>query len=204
MTSFLDWITAHRDRPWLVLGQGPSFSRHVEWPDLDARYYTLGLNRVCRARPVFLAHVVDLHVFDEVPGFADRAEWLLTAWRPHLGFSPVAGPLDELVGTNPTLRTYHARGRLLWYNLGTWHGPTRPDCPVVPVKHFATEAVVHLLAMGGVREIRWLGLDGGRAQAEEFKDHPSLRAGHETYSLQDGPIGETARRFELDYKALWL
>ena len=192
---------AHKERPWLVFGKGPSFERHKGYNDLDERFHTISLNHACRTRPVFIAHMIDANVLDEIPNLEAQAIYVLMPWQPHFNFRATDKTLEKLVAEKPVLGTLERMGRLLWYNLVT--GPkARAGSPVVKVSYFSAEAVVRLLGMAGVKKIRTLGVDGGSKYAGSFKDIPPFRGGHTTFDLQNAPIQQTVKEFGIDYRPL--
>ncbi|MFO0390723.1 MAG: hypothetical protein ACK548_02590, partial [Planctomycetota bacterium] len=85
MLEFARWLQEVRfaDKPWLLVGKGPTFARRGEF-DLDA-YHCIGLNHVVRELPVDVAHVIDV---DVLPAIADalprNAQWLLMPRHPHV------------------------------------------------------------------------------------------------------------------------
>jgi hypothetical protein len=56
------WIkeTPFPNKPWLVLGKGPTFARRDEFPLGD--FNLLGLNNVVDTMAVDIAHIIDLDV----------------------------------------------------------------------------------------------------------------------------------------------
>lgn len=204
MIEVFEWMRGNPQgsRDWLILGKGPAFSRHSEFPDLDARYATVGLNHVCRERPVFAAHCIDAEVTNQVgPMMVEKAKWLVMPWRPHVKFGPTEETLEEMARSNPVIARFEAEGRLVWYNASTSGNP-RPGSPKVCVLWFSAEAVVRWLAMGGTKTIRTLGIDGGSAYADQFKDMKPFIGGHTSFDIQQGPINETVAEFGLDYGPL--
>jgi hypothetical protein len=189
------------DKPWLILGKGPSFSRHSGFPNLDKDFHVLGLNHVCRERRTQFTHVIDANVLEEVPDMTERTEWLIMPRHPHVKFLATEKLLEAFVEESPVLRSFEARERLLWYNLSTWR-KAHEDSPVVKVAYFSAEAAVRLLAMAGVKVIRTLGIDGGNRYADQFKHIAPFRGGHATFDLQNKPIMDTVREFGLDYAPL--
>lgn len=204
MILFYDWISkaALSGKPWCVIGKGPTFQKHPEFPDLDSDYRTIGLNHVCRERKIFVTHVIDANVLSEVPDMAARSEFLVMPMHPHFNFKASPKTLTEMLVTNPVLKAFEERGGLLWYNLSTWPKPEDPS-PVVKVAYFSAEAAIQLLARSGVRKIRTLGIDGGTSYAKSFKDIKTFRGGHNTFDLQTKYIEATAREFKLDFGPLW-
>lgn len=185
-----------------MFGQGPTFSKHSEFPGLDKTYYTMGLNRVSRARKIFMTHAIDLHVLNDVPDLPDRSEYLVMPWAPHVNWRPSRVTLEELATQHPVLVEMEKRGRLLWYNLVTAQVKPKEGSPVVAVTWFSSEAALRLLGMAGVKEVRMLGIDGGKELAKEFSFMKPLKAGHSTYSLQDPELKKIAAYYEIDFRPL--
>jgi hypothetical protein len=201
MIELFGWMKALEPKPWLIFGKGPSFDRHKEFPDIDKEYHTVALNHACRNRPVFVGHMIDANVLDEVDGWEEKARFILMPWQPHVKFSPTDKTLDKFAVEHPVLASFEKQGRLLWYNLATGKKP-RTGSPPVLVNFFSAEAVVRFLAMAGVKKIRTLGVDGGNTYAQAFKDITPFRGGHKTFDYQTGPIQKTVKEFGLDYAPL--
>ena len=71
------------DRPWLVLGKGPSFSRRYEFRLQD--YNTFALNHVVREQSVDVAHVIDIEVVEPCANaLLYNCNWLIMPRRPHV------------------------------------------------------------------------------------------------------------------------
>lgn len=203
MLNFFEWIAERRlsTKPWCILGKGPSFAIHADFPNLDRDYAVIGLNHVCRQRSTFMTHVIDANVLTEVPDMLTRTEFLVMPMHPHFSFKASERTLRDLAASDPVTKEFEAKGRLLWYNLSTWPKPEGPS-PVVKVAFFSAEAAIQLLARGGVRKIRTLGVDGGTSYAKQFKDIKTFRGGHNTFDLQKKYIDATIREFKLDFEAL--
>lgn len=206
MQTFFEWFRARaiseRD-PWLMLGKGPSFSKRDSY-DLS-RFHTLSLNHVVREQPVRAAHMIDYDVVDACAEAITRnAEVLVMPWRPHVEYRPGARNLGELAQINPTLRLMNERDRLAWYNLGTT--PERQgDSPVVHARFFSAEAGLNLLAHAGVRQVRSLGVDGGRAYSSAFddlKDKTLLAGGHASFDPQFRELAQIILTTGVDYAPL--
>lgn len=203
MRSWWDWIKS-RDlsRPWLILGKGPSFSRRHEFD--TSGYHTLGLNHVVRGQQVDVAHAIDVEVIQQVPAdkWLQNAGVLVMPWHPHQNSTATSKTLPEWVSETPILRQLDKHRRLLWYNLVTGERfQDGPSGPVVGVKFFSVEAVLNLLAGGGVKTIRTLGIDGGAHYASEFADLRPLTNGRRTFDDQQQEITRIVRVNHLDYAA---
>ena len=189
------------EKPWLVLGKGPSFQRRDD-QDISG-HHLLGLNHVCRELPVDLAHAIDLDVVEALgPTLLQRAGALVMPWRPHVRFKPTELTLAQAAAGNPILGRLAEEGRLLWYNCSSAPEP-RPGSPVVQVCWFSGEAGVRLLALAGVERIRTLGVDGGSSYAPQFADLPPLTNGHASFDAQTQAIAFTAETLDLDFSPLY-
>jgi len=171
MRSFFEWFQAEGidpNKPWLILGKGPSFSKRGQF-DLTA-YSTLSLNHVVREQPVTVAHMIDYNVVEGCgEALLTNAQHVLLPWIPHINNTPGSETLAELAQRDEILRQLAEQGRLLYYNLSTAR-KRNIEGPVVRVRFFSAEAALNLLAMAGVRKVRSLGIDGGIIYSGEFDD----------------------------------
>lgn len=167
MRGLTEWIGTTRfpDRPWLVLGKGPTFSRRNEF-DMGA-YNLLSLNHVVNELKVDIAHIIDVDVVEScAAALATNCNWVLMPRVPHVQSRPSLRPLDDFVDAIPILRELDGAGRLIWYNAET--GPAFPGSPVIEVKWFSSEAALNLLATMGASHVTSLGIDGGQTYSSSF------------------------------------
>lgn len=205
MQHFFDWSREQvdRERPWLILGKGPSFQLRDRF-DLG-QYDLLSLNHAVREQPVRIAHVIDL---DVVAACGDvlrqNARYVALPWYPHVKNRPGRRTLQELMLESPALRQLDAEGRVLWYDLSTGpqrHGPG----PVVRATYFSAEAALSLLAQAGVRRVRSLGVDGGASYSAAFDDlerSTLLANGRPDFDLQFRGFARTIMSTGVDYAPL--
>jgi len=202
---FFDWFKRQddRERPWLILGKGPSFGLRSRF-DLSG-YHLLSLNHAVREQSVLLSHMIDLNVVDACgEALLSQARYVVLPWYPHIENSPGTRPLDQLVGDHPLLGRLAAEGRLLWYDLSTASRRYGPG-PVVQATYFSAEAAVSLLALAGVRRVRSLGVDGGSSYSTDFSDlagHTLLANGQSGFDLQFRGIARTILRTGVDFAPL--
>jgi len=205
LQHFFEWARHQldRERPWLILGKGPSFGRRTRF-DLS-NYSLLSLNHAVREQSVLLAHMIDLDVVDACgPAVLGRAGYVVLPWYPHVHNVPGKQSLQELVPNHALLRRLDDEGRLLWYDLSTAarrHGPG----PVVRATYFSAEAAVSLLALAGVRRIRSLGVDGGAQYSAHFSDlerRTLLANGRVDFDLQFAGIARTILQTGVDFAPL--
>jgi hypothetical protein len=169
--NFIDFFQQDEEMsrlPWLVLGKGPSFSRHRDF-DLTG-YKTLSLNHAVRELAVDVAHIIDIEVVDHLGSELEKnAEYVVMPWFPHHQFRAGAKTLLQVISEYPVLEKLEREERLLWYDLVTGqarHG----DHASVLVSNFGSEAAIALLAQAGATTINTLGVDGGTAYDKAFAD----------------------------------
>src|SRR5688572_15432536 len=136
MIELARWLQDVRfaDRPWLLLGKGPTFARRGEF-DLAA-FNRLGLNHVAREIPVDIAHVIDVDVLPAIAAaLPQNAQWLLMPRYPHVHNRPDPNrPLESFFAEHPVLRDFADRGRLVWYDLRNKTCPVRGDGAPIKVR----------------------------------------------------------------------
>ena len=204
MRELIEWINTTRfpDRPWLVLGKGPTFSRRHEF-DLGA-YNLLSLNHVVNEVQVDVAHIIDVDVVEAcAPALATNCDWLLMPRVPHVQSRPSLRPLDDFVDAIPVLRELDEAGRLIWYNAET--GLVFPGSPVIEVKWFSSEAALSLLATMGARHVTSLGIDGGQTYSSAFGQLNAttrLANGLPSFDAQFAEIERIVRTRGIDYQPL--
>lgn len=187
------------DRPWLIAGMGPTFSR---WRDFDlSKYNILGLNKVCREIEVEICHIIDFYIVEKIgKHILKNARKLVMPYYPHFGYRPNHRlTLWNLALTRPITKLMQEEGRLYGYNLSTTtfrYGKS----PIIRARYFSAEAAVGLLAHLGVRKIRTLGVDGGTKRAGEFQDHGPVDP--RGFDLQWRTINSVIETFGLDFSAL--
>lgn len=200
----IDFIKDYKNngKPWIILGKGPSFNR-INEVDLS-RYNTLSLNEVCAQVKVDIAHIIDLDVLDRVKDLLEEnARILLMPYFPHVGCRPNPRiSLHKIIETYPVLKRLYEKGRLFCYDLSTspirWGGST-----VIKASNFSAEAAVNLLAEIGAKEIRTLGIDGGKDQSKTFshlKNHNTERG----YDKQWANIRRCIRKYNLLFGPVYL
>jgi Glycosyl transferase family 8 len=201
MIELREWTRSSRfdDKPWLVLGKGPTFSRRDEFQLAD--YNLLGLNNVVGEMNVDVAHIIDI---DVARACADRllngCGYLLMPRRPHVDFLATGRLLEDFFDEIPVLRELDRQQRLVWYNARTG-GPVG-NSPVIRVRYFSSEAAIDILGEMGVRTVRTLGIDGGRGYGREFSGLPQLGNGLPTFDAQFREIEDIVHDRGLDYDPL--
>ncbi len=204
MIELGDWIGASPfpQKPWLVLGKGPTFERRAQF-DL-AQYNTISLNHVVRELDVDVAHIIDIDVVgDCADALAGNCDWLLMPLYPHVESTESDRRLDDYFDDYPVLRKLDERGRLVWYNLAG--GRREGRSPVIGSRGFSSEAVLQILAVMGVKTVRSLGVDGGRSYAPSFRELEGstlLANGAPAFDLQFERLRTIVDERGLDYQPL--
>lgn len=202
MLELREWIQAlhHDDRPWLMLGKGPTFSRRSEF-DLS-QYRLLSLNHAVRELCVEVAHIIDIDVVEECADrLLDNCHWLIMPRVPHIHQRVGQARLEDYRDAIPVLRELDSRGRLVWYNAQT--GPRVGDSPVIGVRYFSSEAALSLLGETGARVVRSLGIDGGPGCSAAFSSFSSgSRFNPRPYDEQFAEMERIADRYDLDLAPL--
>lgn len=157
-------------KPWLILGKGPSF-RKLPNVDRDA-YHILALNHVARELRCDVALMMDLEVADAIgESLITNANFVFVPWHPHVRNKPSELNCEQLLPDYPALKRLSAEGRLVVFNAQTARGlDPLPGEPVTDIKFFSAEAALNLLADNGARTVRTLGIDGGNSYASRFSD----------------------------------
>lgn len=158
--------TTLHDKPWLIIGKGPSY-QHINQVDL-ADYHVLTLNHVISQIPAKISHLIDIDVFESCAGqILAQADYLVMPYFPHSNNQPGKDSLPELLKKLPLLAQMDQQGLLFWYDhLGIKALLKHGKWPVglhrqIRVNYFSAEAAVDVLATQGIKKIRTLGVDGG-------------------------------------------
>jgi len=202
MPALLDfYLNWHWDgRPFLFLGKGPSFRTPTD--SESQAFNILTLNQTVRECKADIAMLIDMDVVDQLGSLLyDNAVAVCLPYHPHLGFRPWKEvTLLELSLKQPTLRKLREEGRLYGFNLSTWKLASS-DSPMVEAIYYSAEAAVSLVSNLGCKEVRTLGIDGGKAQSPSFSDLPNLNT-HRGYDLQWPGIRKSIAKHNLDFASL--
>ena len=183
MNEILDYIRDYKvpnDKPWLILGKGPSFSR---LPEVDiGKFNLISIGHVIRESPVEIAHIIDAYI---IASMAEKifvnAKVLLSPYYPHVDvgicpnhkttlFKPdLKQPLQSVVDGNERLKQMVGQGRIFGYNLIT-AARAVGDSPRIYAGMFSPATIFDLLGRKGVKKIFSIGIDGGHDQSVAFGD----------------------------------
>ena len=193
------------DKPFLVIGKGPTFDKIY---DLDLEdYFTFGLNHVCGCIPCDIGHCIDLDVLSNA--FIDNCGVILIPWHPHVNCRPTTLTLAEHCKTNSYLKQALLLGKLATYDLSTWkysvhrHGVLKNYYrPLVYVKYFSGEAAFQIAALLGVKEIYSVGIDGGKEYSSKFREFLPLTNKQKTFDIQFTEINKTVEKHNMKWVRL--
>jgi hypothetical protein len=201
MIELRDWIqSAHfEEKPWLLLGKGPTFARRNEFAVVD--YNLMGLNNVVSEQRVDVAHIIDIDVVEScADALLDNCRFLVMARRPHKAFRPGERLLEDYFDDLPVLRELDEQNRLVWYNAST-SAPVGGSQPV-GVRFFSSEAALRILVEMGAQSVRTLGIDGGTRYSREFEDLPELQNGLPSFDAQFRELEDIVAEHGLDFDPL--
>ena len=214
-------VNGHESRlvqkPWLVIGKGPSAPLAQEPQYHDC--ISIGLNDVVCHQSVDIAHFIDLDAVErcatellshpglllipEHPQITSRTPILRRARR-----HPGTHQIELLVQENPVLKRFSDEERLLTYVLET--DPYAHDYPPsqrARVGGFSAASVIDLAGRLGVQKIFTAGVDGGRGYSDSFHNLLSithLDSGQASYDKQFESMAETRRTTNVSIQPLGL
>lgn len=204
MLELKDWIQKSRfaDKPWLVLGKGPSFSRRSEFKLDD--YNTLAINHVVREQKVNIAHMNDIDVVEACRNeLLTNCDWLIMPAVPNVKCSPSQYmTMQDWLQCLPVLSELDRLGKLVVYNFS--HLPDG-DAWTIDAQYFSSESALGILGRMAVKTVRSLGVDGGRNYSGTFADLSQdtlLVNGQPSFDLQFERLDAIAARYEIDYAPL--
>jgi hypothetical protein len=212
MIELKDWISTKHfpDKPWLLLGKGPTFGRRNEF-DLT-KYNTLALNHVVREVKVDVAHLIDIDVIEACgETIITNCDWLIMPRQPNVKFFPSEYlNLSDWLQIIPMLQKVENTARLVTYNFAQEESPEHSpehnaDPWTIVARYFSSEAALGILGRMGVRKIHTLGIDGGTKYSKSFEDLASstlLTSGQPTFDLQFEQLAKIARQFNFEIEPL--
>jgi len=190
------------DRPWLLLGKGPTFQRRSEF-DLGA-FNTVSLNHVVKEQPVDVAHIMDL---DVVAACADalrtNCRYLVMPRHPHVDCAPSQYRLEDFFDAVPVLRELDEQQRLVWYSSS--RAPMPGSTRTIRVRYFSSEAALGVLGELGAKQVRTLGIDGGTQYGASFahlNDVTRLVNGWTSFDLQFAELEFIRRAYDMTLEPL--
>ncbi len=205
MIELRDWIRGMElvDRPWLLLGKGPTLAKVCS---IDtSKYNTMCLNHVVIHQKVDVAHIVDADVVDHCGhALLRNCRYLVMPRYPHVNNDPTSTRLEDFVEESPILKQLDQEGRLVWYNLSSARAVE--DSPVITARFFSAEAALRIIGETGAKEVRSLGVDGGRGYSPQLaglERRTMLANGRQSFDDQNGEIKEIVAHYGLNYQSLY-
>ena len=207
------YVQRRADRPWLILGKGPT-SDLFETID-ETKYHVLTLNHACRIpKTVALAHFVDIEAFHECGNkLAQDETSVCLPWYPHTASAAGTRTLIDycslLSDEFPKLQSLGwllARDRLFSYNASTAsnrkvHKPNQ-HLPSIRLRFFSAVGAFNLLAAAGLKTIVTLGVDGGSGYGRKFDTKDRLANGRASFDDQTSQLLDTCRRHRIQWVKL--
>jgi hypothetical protein len=185
-------------KPFLIVGKGPSSAR---WdPDMGVKFNAVGINQAALQIDARIAAFIDYEPWVECGSRLSNRTGVIMPWVPHWREQPGFGNLMTYGKFDRHLDALARLGMLMSYDLRTTHERNWPTREVVQAYASTTEAVVHILAMHGIRKIFTLGIDGGMGRAPKFAD--SYRTHEGDYSRQDYGWNLLKEKYNLEVEKL--
>lgn len=187
-----------KNKPWLILGKGPSFSKI--WDIHLEDYYLFGLNHVINKIYCNLALFIDLEVIKNL--YTWDCDNLIVPYHPHLNCRPTNRTLKEWIVVESYLEFFANGDRLYTYDLSTYKGNDKIGGTEIRTRYFSAESAFRILINAGVKQIHSLGIDGGTEYANEFSDLKPLTNGRKNFNDQFKEINSLIEMNNIEYKAL--
>lgn len=176
-----------KNLPWLILGKGPSLNQYD--PNIhNYSYNILALNHVGRYVNADICIYHDNEV--EHISIANRCKYILKPYHPHIKFKPYS------------LANTPLWNNIYYFNLSTWKGKRKSDSPVIKARYNVAESAFHILALFGIKEIRTLGVDGGKEYSKIFSYLKPLTNGQPNFDKQFVEINKICKKFGINYSPL--
>lgn len=204
MIELKEWIESVNfdKKPWLIIGKGPSFSKLKE---IDVfGYNTISLNHAVREQKVDLAHVIDIDVIEDLGQvLLANCRYLLMPRHPHVSARTSSHlSIEDWINAIPVLNELSLQGRLVVYDLALGKEDHENDIPLI---YFSSEAALGILGKLGAKEVRSVGVDGGRSYNSAFSDieaKSKLSNGQSSFDLQFQRLDFIANKYGIDYRPI--
>lgn len=211
--NVVKYVQSRRDRPWLILGKGPTSDQFVSID--ETQYHVLTLNHACRLpKTIALAHFVDIEAFHECGSkLAQDEVATCLPWYPHAGSAAGKRTLvqycglfkDEFPSSLQALGWLCAKEKLFSYNASTAsakvHIPNQ-NLPSIRLRFFSAVGAFNVLAAAGLKTIHTLGVDGGTGYGRSFDTKDRLANGRASFDDQTSQLLDTCRRHQVQWVKL--
>jgi hypothetical protein len=196
------------NKPWLLVGKGPSFDK-ISDIKLDD-FYVMALNHtISTIQKADIAHFIDFDVFEKCQDdIYQKAKYVCMPINPNFNNVITHVTIADLMKKNSILAKLSAEKRLFWYaraskknylGLKNFKKLFYKD---VPAKYFSAEAPFHILGMNGVKEIYSAGIDGGNNYSQKFSNTTLLANGRYSFDSQFKEIIKAIKKYDLIYSPL--
>lgn len=186
------------DRPWLVVGKGPS----AEWvpshaATLAERCHVITLNHACRVITPTIAHFVDWDAVLDCRGQFSKVSDIATPWHPHIAFKPTAWTASFLAARDGICQArawccYNVNNRLSQH----------PRLKRLSLRAFSATAVFHALALANIRMIFSAGIDGGVHYAKWCDPRTRLANGQPSFDSQTPHLLQRCKSHSIEWVQL--
>lgn len=199
LKHFTELVFAKSQRPWCVVGKGPSFNPAL-LNQTDFPYNILALNQTCKylAKPA-ASLFIDLEAFLDCP--SEFYHPVLMPMYPHWEEVSQVRPLTEHLLFHSQLRRINKRGNLYAFDHSKGKQMHYSKNSLIIVETSVFEAALHILALLGQKTIYTNGVDGGPGRAKQF-ENSYQRNKRDNYSNQWPLVDRYVSRFELELKKL--
>tara|TARA_Y100000310_G_scaffold190427_1_gene190412 strand:- start:24 stop:623 length:600 start_codon:yes stop_codon:yes gene_type:complete len=188
---FDNWIK-NKEKPFLILGKGPSIDRLDE---IDkSEYITIGLNHIATREKLDVAHFIDYEVVDHCGEVLfDNVKFLMMPWHPNKGFKLHHKNIERLSKENEILGRFRREERLITYNRGGTN--CKFGGKLVFCLNFSGDTTFNLLSVHGQKKIYSLGIDGGKAYSASYSDREPLQNGRDSFDSQFSAVDDVSRKY---------
>jgi len=198
----------YKEKPWLIVGKGPSFAE-INKVDLD-KFFIFCLNHTISAvERAEIIHAIDFDVFTSCASeIYSKAKYLVMPINPHFNNKPTEDTLFDLLEKNAVLKKLSEEGRLFWYNhikgkaLLSDRNKIRLNYKDVVVKYFSAEVPFYMLGMFGIKELYSVGIDGGNSYDGKFSNSTLLANGRPSFDVQFDCIRDSIEKFDITYSPI--
>ncbi len=193
----LSLLSLNSDKPWIILGKGPTFDKisNLNLEDFN----TLALNHVAELIPCTIGHFIDSEVISKK--FIDNSKHIVCPVFPHKWNRATGIPAKHYFYQYEN--SHQILEKLYCYNCSTYKFKAHHLYgDIIKAKFFSSEAAFRMLAMLGVKTINTLGIDGGNDYSEHFSHLKPLTNGRKTFDDQFNELEKITKKWELQWNRL--
>lgn len=184
-----------RNKPYLILGKGPTFENIYKY-DLE-QYNVICLNHTAEIINCLIFHFIDTEC---ISGKAiHNSKIICCPIFPHINCKAKDDPAVSY------FIKYHKfdLSKLFCYNCSTWKKiPILRYGQIIKAKYFSSEAVFRILGMKGIQTIYSLGIDGGDKYANQFSHLKPLVNNRKTFDDQFRELNKIVKKWNIEWTRL--